>query len=71
MSATEITQYGFNYGPMIVERLAHDDKLGWVLLIRSEDREHELEIRVTPKGRKWTVRAKDSLGCVPVVWEKP
>ena len=26
---TEITQYGFNFGPAVVERLCSDDKKGW------------------------------------------
>ncbi|GIV03695.1 MAG: hypothetical protein KatS3mg015_2525 [Fimbriimonadales bacterium] len=53
----ELTDFGFNWGPMRVERAVHDDKIGWVLLVRPTNRDYPcVEIRVSPKGRSWSVR---------------
>ena len=32
MAKTEITQYGFNFGPALVERQGYDESKGWVYL---------------------------------------
>lgn len=38
---------------MLVERLAHDDRLGWVLMVSVKgDPRKNVQVRVTPKGRK-------------------
>lgn len=51
-----LMQYGFEYGPMVVERVAHDDKLGWVVMIRPRDAYKPcVTVRVSPAGRNWSV----------------
>jgi hypothetical protein len=44
------TQYGFDWGPMQVERLAHVEGRGYALMIRTKD--CELQVYVTEKGKK-------------------
>lgn len=38
------------WGPLTVERTAHDDRLGWVLTVRDESGER-VHIRTSPKGQ--------------------
>ena len=52
-----VTIFGFKWGPMKVERTAADDRLGWILTVRDENGEGRAEIRVSPKGQKWTIKA--------------
>lgn len=42
--------YGFRWGPMVVERLAHIDKRGYVLNIKTEHQ--SMQVYITEKGRK-------------------
>jgi hypothetical protein len=44
------TRYGFDWGPMSVERLCHIDGRGYVLTIRTEHQ--EMQVHVTEAGRK-------------------
>jgi hypothetical protein len=46
----DIWKYGFRWGPMTVERLAHIDKRGYVLQIKTDHQ--SLQIHVTEKGYK-------------------
>lgn len=69
--ADRITDYGFAFGPMIVERVCSDDKFGYVIVVRDADRDTLIEIRCSRKGRSWDVRVKDALGRMPLVWGKP
>ncbi len=49
MSKTEITQYGFKMGPLTVERLFSDAKLGsWIRVFGTKE---TVDIRVTNGGR--------------------
>lgn len=62
MPNLEQTQYGFNWGPMVVERLAADDRIGWVLIVRERDPRpgygvpRQYQIRMSPKGRRMSIR---------------
>jgi hypothetical protein len=47
---TEVTQFGFRWGPMHVERLAHIPGRGYSIGIRTEDK--DLQIYVSEKGKK-------------------
>ena len=47
------TQYGFNWGPLVVERLFSDPKFGVVIALKAGDR--TVEVRVSPAGRKLQV----------------
>ena len=38
------------YGPFIVERTAHDNKIGWVLTVKLEGSNEQVELRTSPKG---------------------
>ena len=49
----EATPFGFMWGPMVVERLAHIEGRGRVLEIRTND--VRLQIHVTEKGKKINV----------------
>lgn len=42
--------YGFEWGPLTVERLAHIDGRGWVLGIKCGDQ--EMQVYASEKGRK-------------------
>ena len=66
-----ITDYGFTFGPMIVERVCSDDRVGYVLVVRDSDRNTVIEIRCSPKGRSWDVGVKDYSGDLTLVWGKP
>jgi hypothetical protein len=54
-----VTRYGFQWGPLIVTRMAHITRRGYVLSIETP---HEsMQVYVTEKGRRirpMTVRAK-------------
>jgi len=51
------TTYGFRFGPMLVERVIHDERIGYVVVARPEGaHEPKVEIRVSPSGRVWDVR---------------
>lgn len=47
------TRYGFRWGPMIVERMAHIDGRGYVVSIRSAELHTgpEVQVYVSEKGR--------------------
>lgn len=56
MSNVNETQFGFKFGPLRVERMAYDDKLGWVIDVRPLDSyKPRVIVRVSPKGKNWTV----------------
>jgi len=48
MTKTEITQYGFTWGPLEVERLVSDDKFGVVIKLKTN--KESIDIRITPSG---------------------
>lgn len=48
----EETKYGFRWGPMEIQRLMSDDKIGVVISVMTDD--DEMEIRCTPKGKRIT-----------------
>ncbi len=54
-----ITKYGFQWGPVVVERVAHIEGRGYVVSVRSSDDYDgpEVQVIVSDKGRKMTVRA--------------
>ena len=44
--------YGFRWGPLVMQRVCHDEKkMGYLLAIET-DAGQSIEIRVTPKGAK-------------------
>ena len=45
-----MTQYGFEWGPMKVERLAHIEGRGYVVTVKTDH--NELQVYVSEKGRK-------------------
>ncbi len=46
---TEVTRFGFVYGPATVERQCDDKRLGCIIVIMGK--RESMEIRVTPGGR--------------------
>lgn len=54
----ETTAYGFQWGPVLVERLISDLKFG--VLVSLKAKHDEIELRITPGGRikvhKWKER---------------
>lgn len=53
---TTETRYGFQWGPIEVERAISDPKYGYVLTIRTP---HQvLDVQVSPTGRKLTTRQR-------------
>lgn len=60
MSTFELneTRYGFDWGPMTVERVASDPKWGVVVLVKPSggDYDDAVYVRVSPKGRSITVQ---------------
>jgi hypothetical protein len=48
------TKFGFAWGNTLVERVAHDDRLGWVLRVWGRHDDGHLgdfvDVRVTPSG---------------------
>ena len=60
---TEITQYGFNWGPMKVERGFSDEPKGWaVLLLKTKKHPYGIQIYVTKTGKVRVFTAKGELG---------
>lgn len=49
----KLTQYGFEWGPMTVERLMHDDRYGWCLVVKAAGK--EMIVRASPKGTRLSV----------------
>lgn len=51
-----MSQYGFRWGPMLVERVAHIEGRGYVVSIRSRDDYSgpEIQVLVSEKGRRVT-----------------
>ena len=47
---TEVTQYGFNFGAVKVERLCSDDKRQWVV-VGIETPKEKLQVYVTKTGK--------------------
>lgn len=63
MSDVKATQFGFDWGPMCVERAVCDERIGWVLVVRPVGTNYpRVEIRVSPKGRSWSVRDMSEWG---------
>ena len=56
----EQTAYGFIWGPMDLERTCSDPKFGITLTLKSDHR--EVEVRMSPKGRRATVHVRDADG---------
>jgi hypothetical protein len=51
--------YGFRWGPLVVQRVCHDaKKFGYVLSVET-DAGKQIEIRVSPKGTKIEVERND------------
>ncbi|NLX97592.1 MAG: hypothetical protein GXY83_15600 [Rhodopirellula sp.] len=49
---TRLTQYGFDWGPVKVERCFSDDKKGWVtLLLKTKKHPHGIQIYITKTGK--------------------
>ena len=53
----EETKYGFEWGPMVVERVLSDERVGVVVQVRTRGGPG-FEVRVTPKGKKIDVLFK-------------
>jgi hypothetical protein len=52
MSKCQLTDYGFNWGPLNIERACSDDKKGWVLLlVKTEKYQSGIEVYVTKTGK--------------------
>ena len=68
MAKTEITQYGFIYGPATIERACSDDKAGWaVMLLKTAKHPDGIQLYVTKSGKvrifgkdEWMQPKKDS-----------
>ena len=46
------TQFGFSWGPVVVERACSDEKKGWVLMrIITKKYPHGIQIYVTKSGK--------------------
>jgi hypothetical protein len=45
---------------MLVERAVHDDRIGWVLIVRDEKGRERAQVRVSPAGRKWIVTYRNA-----------
>ena len=51
MSTATETQYGFRFGPALVERWCSDDKRGWVVIgIKTQRFPHGVQVCVTKTG---------------------
>jgi len=48
MTKTEITQYGFIWGPLEVRRLVSDNKFGVVIKLKTN--KESIDVRITPSG---------------------
>ncbi len=50
------TPYGFDYGPIRVERVAYDERIGWVVTLRPLDGYSSVvTVRCSPAGKRWSV----------------
>lgn len=58
------TRYGFDWGPFRVERVASDDRIGYVVTIRDETYSHEVMVRVSPAGRNWSLQTRGDIEVV-------
>jgi len=47
------TEYGFEWGPFIVERAAHIDGRGWYLHVRTTGTKELVEVYTSEKGRSF------------------
>ena len=52
------TQYGFDWGPLKVERVASDPKFGVVVWLMSKATGQVIEVRLSPAGQRFDVTAK-------------
>ena len=67
MAKTEITQYGYTFGPVTVERACSDDKAGWVaMLLKTAKHPNGIQLYVTKSGKvrifgkdEWTPPKKE------------
>jgi len=53
------TRYGFEWGPMKIERFTSDPKFGVVVFIGSEHQ--QFEVLVSPKGRMVSVTEREDV----------
>lgn len=53
------TRYGFDYGPLKVQRVATDPKAGIIIHVGSEHK--QFQVRVSPKGRNVDVHETESV----------
>ena len=69
MAKTEITQYGFTFGPATIERACSDDKSGWVMIVlKTAKHPNGIQLIVTKSGKvrifgkdEWTPPKKEQL----------
>lgn len=56
MSEVIRTQYGFSWGPVVVERIAHIDGRGYCISVRGRDdyKGQEIQVLVSEKGQRVT-----------------
>ncbi len=61
------TQYGFNWGPVVVERVAHIEGRGYCISIRSSEdySGQEVQVLVSEKGRRVTAYPLRGAGVRP------
>jgi hypothetical protein len=50
MNELRQTQYGFDWGPVSIERVVKDDRVGWVVWVSCHG--GLVEVRVSPKGQR-------------------
>ena len=52
MAKTEITQYGFTFGPATIERVCSDDKAGWVAMtLKTAKYPNGIQLYLTKTGK--------------------
>jgi hypothetical protein len=58
-AAVSLCEYGFRWGPMVVDRVAHIDGRGYVVSVRSSAGYDgpEVQVFVSEKGRRVKARA--------------
>lgn len=62
MSSSEVTRFGFNWGPLIVERMTHVPGRGYVVELRPEgerDNHRLVEFYISEKGKVVKIYAGD------------
>lgn len=57
------TPHGFTYGPLEITRLAHDDRLGYVVEVRCGN-EHVM-VRCSPQGRRLSATISQNVNVYP------